>query len=166
MHCGGVCVGYRRCSACVWARWGCRWATVAGGAAGPTTWRATSSGFPVCRARAPGCCRVRRCRARAACCWPCWATNSASPSVVGVNAGAGLAVTVCCARGGAFGLGGGAVRSFGGALLAVGRVVLLARRTGASRTTVAFAGVALNSILGAFREARDVAGARGRDAQQ
>ena len=76
----------------------------------------------------------------------------ASPSIIGVNAGAGLAVTVCCALGA---LSGWAVAlsAFGGALLAVMTVVLLARRTGASRSTVVLAGVAMNSILGAFREA-------------
>ncbi|HIS02406.1 MAG TPA: iron ABC transporter permease [Candidatus Pullichristensenella avicola] len=76
----------------------------------------------------------------------------ASPSVVGVNAGAGLGVTLCCAAGL---LSGWAVAgaSFAGALAAAGGVVLLARRTGASRTTVILSGVALNSILNALRDA-------------
>lgn len=76
----------------------------------------------------------------------------ASPSTIGVNAGAGLAVTACCAAGA---LSGWAISlaAFGGAMAAVLTVVLLARKTGASRTTVVLAGVAMNSILGAFREA-------------
>lgn len=76
----------------------------------------------------------------------------ASPGIIGVNAGAGLAVTVCCALGA---LSGWTVSlaSFGGAMIAVGMVVLLARKTGASRTTVILSGVAMNSILGALRDA-------------
>lgn len=76
----------------------------------------------------------------------------ASPGIIGVNAGAGLAVTVCCALGA---LSGWTVSlaSFGGAMIAVGMVVLLACKTGASRTTVILSGVAMNSILGALRDA-------------
>lgn len=75
----------------------------------------------------------------------------ASPGIIGVNAGAGLAVTVCCA----FGTLSGwtvSLASFGGAMIAVLMVVLLARKTGASRTTVILSGVAMNSILGALRD--------------
>ena len=43
--------------------------------------------------------------------------------------------------------------AFGGAMAAVMTVVLLARLTGASRTTVILSGVAINSILNAFRDA-------------
>ena len=76
----------------------------------------------------------------------------ASPGIIGVNAGAGLAVTACCAAGL---LSGWAVSlaAFGGAMGAVLTVVLMARKTGASRTTVILSGVAMNSILGAFRDA-------------
>lgn len=76
----------------------------------------------------------------------------ASPGVIGVNAGAGLGVTACCAAGA---LSGWSISlaAFAGAMAAVLTVVLLARKTGASRTTVILAGVAMNSILGAFREA-------------
>lgn len=76
----------------------------------------------------------------------------ASPGIIGVNAGAGLGVTLCCALGL---LSGWAVAlaAFGGAMAAVLIVVLLARKTGASRTTVILSGVAMNSILGAFRDA-------------
>lgn len=76
----------------------------------------------------------------------------ASPSIIGVNAGAGLAVTVCCALGILSGWAFSAA-AFGGALLAVLAVVLLARKTGASRTTVILSGVAMNAILNALRDA-------------
>lgn len=76
----------------------------------------------------------------------------ASPGIIGVNAGAGLAVTICCAcdilSGWTISLA-----SFLGAMAAVLIVVILARKTGASRTTVILAGVAMNSIMGAFRDA-------------
>ena len=76
----------------------------------------------------------------------------ASPGIIGVNAGAGLAVTVCCAAG--F-LSGWAVAgaAFAGAMAAVLLVVGLARKTGASRTTVILAGVAVNAVLNALSEA-------------
>ncbi|MCI7574301.1 MAG: iron chelate uptake ABC transporter family permease subunit, partial [Clostridiales bacterium] len=58
----------------------------------------------------------------------------ASPGIIGVNAGAGLAVTLCCALGM---LSGWAIAgaAFGGAMLAVGLVTFAAEKTGASRTT-------------------------------
>ena len=76
----------------------------------------------------------------------------ASPGIIGVNAGAGFAVTCCCALGA---LGGWSVSlsAFGGALAAAFLVMSLARATGASRTTVILAGVAMNSILGALSDA-------------
>jgi len=76
----------------------------------------------------------------------------ASPGVIGVNAGAGLGVSMCCALGG---LSGWAisVSSFAGALFSAALVAVLARKTGSSRTTVILAGVAMNSILNAFRDA-------------
>lgn len=76
----------------------------------------------------------------------------ASPGIIGVNSGAGLGVTVCCALGA---LSGWTVSlaSFAGAMAAVLTVMLLARKTGVSRTTVILAGVAMNSILGALRDA-------------
>ena len=76
----------------------------------------------------------------------------ASPGIIGVNAGAGLAVTVCCA----LGLLSGwaiALSSFAGAMAAVLLVVFTAEKTGASRTTVILGGVAVNSFLGALSEA-------------
>jgi len=75
----------------------------------------------------------------------------ASPSIIGVNAGAGAAVTLCCAVGA---LSGWAIAgaSFLGALAAVTLVSFAAQKTGASRSTVILSGVAVNSILNAFSE--------------
>lgn len=76
----------------------------------------------------------------------------ASPGIIGVNAGAGLAVTVCCAAG----LLSGwiiALSSFTGAMISVLLVVFTAQKTGASRSTVILSGVAVNSILNALSEA-------------
>ncbi len=76
----------------------------------------------------------------------------ASPSIIGVNAGAGLAVTICCAFGAVSGwVIAGA--SFFGALAAVALVVFLAEQCGASRTTVILGGVAVNSFLNGLRDA-------------
>lgn len=75
----------------------------------------------------------------------------ASPNIIGVNAGAGLAVTVC----GALGLLTGwalAGAAFLGAFLAVLAVSFAARLAGASRTTVILAGVAVNATLGAISD--------------
>ena len=76
----------------------------------------------------------------------------ASPNIIGVNAGAGLAVTVCCAFGALSGwvIAGAA---FAGAFAAVGLVSLAARAVGASRSTVILAGVAVNAFLGAASDA-------------
>ena len=75
----------------------------------------------------------------------------ASPNIIGVNSGAGLAVTVCGALGFLSGwtLAGAA---FLGAFLAVMAVSLAARIAGASRTTVILAGVAVNATLGAVSD--------------
>lgn len=76
----------------------------------------------------------------------------ASPGIIGVNAGAGLAVTICCA----FGVFSGwaiAGAAFGGAIAAVMLVALTAQKIGASRTTVILGGVAVNSCLNAASEA-------------
>lgn len=76
----------------------------------------------------------------------------ASPGIIGVNAGAGLAVTICCAFGALSGwmIAGAA---FGGAIAAVLLVALTAQKIGASRTTVILGGVAVNSCLNAASEA-------------
>lgn len=79
----------------------------------------------------------------------------ASPGVIGVNAGAGLAVTICCAAG-AFSGWTIAGAAFGGAILAVLFVAFTAEKIGASRTTVILGGVAVNSCLNAASEAISV----------
>ncbi len=76
----------------------------------------------------------------------------ASPGIIGVNAGAGLAVTACCALGFLSGWGI-ALSAFGGAMIAVLLVMFTAEKTGASRTTVILGGVAVNSFLNALSEA-------------
>ena len=79
------------------------------------------------------------------------ANRLASPSVVGVNAGAGLAVTLCSA----FGILGGlqlSLFSFLGAFVTVLLVSIGARKWGASKSTVILTGVALNAFLGAISD--------------
>lgn len=79
------------------------------------------------------------------------ANRLASPSIIGVNAGAGLAVTLCSA----FGIIGGwrlSLFSFLGAFLTVMLVSIVAKRWGASRGTVILLGVALNALLGAIAD--------------
>lgn len=75
----------------------------------------------------------------------------ASPSIIGVNAGAGLAVTLCCVLGSVSGwlIAGSA---FLGAMATVLLIVLVAQKAGASRTTVILGGVAVNAILNALSE--------------
>lgn len=76
----------------------------------------------------------------------------ASPSIIGVNAGAGLAITVLTA----FGIYSGwpmTVGSFAGAFAAVLLISVGARKFGASRGTVILAGVALNSFFNAISQA-------------
>ena len=79
------------------------------------------------------------------------ANRLASPSVIGVNAGAGLAVTLCAACGIVGGWQLSAV-SFLGAFAAVMVVSLGAKHWGASRGTVILMGVAMNSLLGAISD--------------
>lgn len=76
----------------------------------------------------------------------------ASPSIIGVNAGAGLAVAICCAAGGATAGWAVAGVSFAGGMIAVMLVVLVARKTGASRMTVVLGGVAISTLLNAGTE--------------
>ena len=76
----------------------------------------------------------------------------ASPGVIGVNSGAGLCALIASAFfPGMAGLVSSA--AFAGACLAVFSVYLLARLTGASRTTIVLSGVAVNSLLGACMDA-------------
>ena len=79
------------------------------------------------------------------------ANRLASPSIIGVNAGAGLGVTLCCAAGTLSGLAVSCA-AFGGSLITVLFIFLFSRRTNASKTTVILGGVALNSILNAVCE--------------
>lgn len=72
----------------------------------------------------------------------------AAPSTIGVNAGAGLAVALCCA------IVPTAVKvvplaAMAGAFLGVMTVLMIARRTGASKITLVLAGVAVSSIFSA-----------------
>ena len=79
----------------------------------------------------------------------------AAPSIIGVNSGAGLAVTVCSA----FGILGGwrlSLFAFLGALAVVLLVSAVASRWGQSRGTVILTGVALNALLGAFSDSISV----------
>ncbi|MGN0545733.1 MAG: FecCD family ABC transporter permease [Acutalibacteraceae bacterium] len=80
------------------------------------------------------------------------ANKLASPSIIGVNSGAGLGVTVCCACGVLSGIGV-SVCAFAGSLFAVLIISLFSSRISASKTTVILGGVALNSMLGAASEA-------------
>ena len=75
----------------------------------------------------------------------------ASPNIIGVNAGAGLAVTLCTA----LGIYGGwqlSFFSFLGAFAAVMFVSFVSKRWGLSRGTVILIGVAMNSLLGAVSD--------------
>lgn len=79
------------------------------------------------------------------------ANKLASPSIIGVNSGAGLAVTLAAA----LGIYGGwqiSLFAFSGALCTVALVTLGAKKWGASRSTVILMGVALNSLLGAVSD--------------
>ena len=79
------------------------------------------------------------------------ANKLASPSIIGVNSGAGLAVTLCTA----IGIYGGwrlSLYSFIGAFFTVMIVSLGAKKWGASRGTVILMGVAINSLLGAITD--------------
>ena len=79
------------------------------------------------------------------------ANRLASPSIIGVNAGAALAVTLCSA----FGILGGWRLSFFAFLGAFATVLLVslgAKHWGASRGTVILIGVALNALLGAISD--------------
>lgn len=90
----------------------------------------------------------------------------ASPGIIGVNAGAGLAVTICCAAGI---LSGWAIAGFSflGAITAVLLILFASKSAGVSKTTLILGGVAVNSILNALSEGISVllpeAGAMTRD---
>lgn len=75
----------------------------------------------------------------------------ASPSIIGVNAGAGFGVTLACALGAVSGWTISAA-AFIGSLMTVAVISLFALKTGASKTTVILGGVAFNAILNALCE--------------
>ncbi len=72
----------------------------------------------------------------------------ASPSVIGVNSGAGFAVALVCAAA-PLAQRYTPLAAFGGALAGVLLVAGLSRRTGASRMTVILAGVAISAMFSA-----------------
>ena len=72
----------------------------------------------------------------------------ASPSVIGVNSGAGFAVALVCAAA-PLAQRYTPLVAFGGALAGVFLVAGLSRRTGASRMTVILAGVAISALFSA-----------------
>ena len=72
----------------------------------------------------------------------------AAPSTIGVNAGAGLMVALCCAVA-PTALHLVPLAAMAGAFLGVMTVMLIARRTGASKITLVLAGVAVSSIFSA-----------------
>ena len=72
----------------------------------------------------------------------------AAPNIIGVNAGAGLMVALACALA-PTALALTPVLAFLGAMAGVLLVLAIARRTGASRLTVALAGVAVSSVFNA-----------------
>lgn len=80
------------------------------------------------------------------------ANKLASPSIIGINAGAGLAVTICIACQIISGWGI-AISAFLGGLVAVVLIVGIAQKLNASRTTVILCGVAMNSFFNAISEA-------------
>ena len=79
------------------------------------------------------------------------ANRLASPSIIGVTSGAGLAVTVCTALG-IYSGWGISLFSFAGAFLSVMLVSLASKKWNASKGTVILIGVALNSLLGALSD--------------
>lgn len=72
----------------------------------------------------------------------------ASPGIIGVNAGAGLAVTLCCFFG-IYGTWQMSALAFAGALASAVLVCTGAKKWGASKGTVILLGVAMNSVLNA-----------------
>lgn len=76
----------------------------------------------------------------------------AAPSVIGINSGAGLCALICMAVFPGFAQFA-SIAAFIGACAAAFAVYLLARLTGASRSTIVLAGIAVNSIFGAVMDA-------------
>ncbi len=80
------------------------------------------------------------------------ANRLAAPGIIGVNSGAGFAVTLATALGAVSGWVISA-SAFFGAMLTSFAIMVISRKTRASRTSVLLAGVSLNYILGAFSDA-------------
>ena len=80
------------------------------------------------------------------------ANRLAAPGIIGVNSGAGFAVTLATALGAVSGWMISA-SAFFGAMITSLAIMVISRKTRASRTSVLLAGVALNYILGAFSDA-------------
>ncbi len=76
----------------------------------------------------------------------------AAPGIIGVNSGAGFAVTLATALGAVSGWMISA-SAFLGAMVTSLAIMVISRKTRASRTSVLLAGVSLNYILGAFSDA-------------
>ena len=72
----------------------------------------------------------------------------ASPNVIGINAGAGAAVALCCALA-PMAVGLTPIAAFGGAFGSAMLVLAVSQRAGASRMTLILTGVALSSIFSA-----------------
>lgn len=80
------------------------------------------------------------------------ANSLAAPGIIGVNSGAGFAVTLATALGAVPGWMISA-SAFLGAMVTSLAIMVISRKTRASRTSVLLAGVSLNYILGAFSDA-------------
>jgi len=76
----------------------------------------------------------------------------AAPNIIGVNSGAGMAVTLCSAFAPGLAVYYPAA-AFAGSLAAVLLVLYIAEKTGASKITLVLAGVAVSSVFGAVIDA-------------
>ena len=79
------------------------------------------------------------------------ANNLAAPGIIGVNSGAGLAVTLSCAIGVTSGFMM-SISAFLGAMVTSLFIMLISSRLRASRTSVLLCGVSMNYILGALSD--------------
>ena len=83
------------------------------------------------------------------------ANRLASPGIIGVNAGAGLGITLCCSLGVLSGFWVSAA-AFAGSMAGILFIFAFSCRFRASKTAVILSGVALNSILNAVSESLTV----------
>lgn len=79
------------------------------------------------------------------------ANNLAAPGIIGVNSGAGLAVTLSCAIGVTSGFMM-SISAFFGAMVTSLFIMIISSRLRASRTSVLLCGVSMNYILGALSD--------------